>query len=89
MIDALALAIREGFGLVIASMLPLFAIAAVAALLVGLLGGSLGIRDAAFGQIVRVLAVLLAVGLVIETVATSTLEFARRSWAQLAVEDPP
>jgi type III secretory pathway component EscS len=81
MIDALGLVIREGFGLVIASVLPLFVVAAVAALLIGLLGGSLGIRDAALGQIVRALAVLLAVGLVIESVAGATVEFAARSWS--------
>jgi type III secretory pathway component EscS len=83
MIDALALAIREAFGLVIASTLPLFAIAAAAALLVGLLGGALGIRDMAFGHVVRTLAVLLAIGLVIEVVANSTVEFAARTWTQL------
>ena len=83
MIDALAQAIREAFGLVIASTLPLFAIAAAAALLIGLLGGSLGIRDAALGHIVRVLAVLLAIGLVIDMVAQGSVEFAKRSWAQL------
>jgi flagellar biosynthesis protein FliQ len=81
MIDALGLLIREGFGLVIASVLPLFVIAAVAALLIGLLGAALGIRDAALGQIVRALAVLLAVGLVIESVAGATVEFAARSWS--------
>jgi type III secretory pathway component EscS len=81
--DALGLAIREAFGLVVASTLPLFAIAAAAALLVGLLAGSLNIRDGAFGHIVRVLAVLLAIGLVIEVVASNTVEFATRSWAQL------
>ncbi|HVI02223.1 MAG TPA: flagellar biosynthetic protein FliQ [Enhygromyxa sp.] len=83
MIDALAHAIREAFGLVIASTLPLFAIAAAAALLIGLLGGSLSIRDAALGHIVRVLAVLLAIGLVIDMVAQGSVEFAKRSWAQL------
>lgn len=83
MIDALGLAIREGFGLVIASTLPLFAIAAVAALLLGLLGGALGLRDAALGQIVRMLAVLLAVGLLIEGIAVTTVDFAARTWAAL------
>jgi type III secretory pathway component EscS len=81
MIDALGLLIREGFGLVIASVLPLFVIAAAAASMIGLLGGALGIRDAALGQIVRALAVLLALGLVIESVTTATVEFAARSWS--------
>lgn len=80
MIDALGLAIREGFGLVILSVLPLLVIAAAAALLIGLLGDSLGIRDPAFGQIVRGLAVLLAIGLLIDGIASGTVEFAIRSW---------
>lgn len=83
MIDALGLAIREGFGLVIASMLPLFAIAAAAALVIGLLGGALGIRDAAFGHIVRVMAVVLGIGLVLDMIAKGTVEFATQTWAQL------
>jgi type III secretory pathway component EscS len=81
MIDALGLAIREGFGLVIAGLLPLVAVAAVAAILLGLLCGALGIRDAALGQIVRALAVVLALAVVIQSVAASTLEFASRCWA--------
>lgn len=89
MIDTLALAIREGFGLVIASMLPLFVVAAVSALLIGLLGGSLNLRDAALGQIVRALAVLLAIGLLVEGVAVATVEFAARTWGALASSESP
>ncbi|PRQ07010.1 flagellar biosynthetic protein FliQ [Enhygromyxa salina] len=81
MIDALSLAIREGFALVLVGVLPLIGVAAVAAILVGLLCGSLGIRDAALGQIVRALAVVLALALVISSMAASTLEFASRCWA--------
>jgi type III secretory pathway component EscS len=80
MIDALALAIREGFALVITSTLPLFVAALVAALLVGLLGGALGIRDAVFGHVVRTLMVVLTLGLVIEAVALGTIDFAARTW---------
>jgi type III secretory pathway component EscS len=81
MIEALGLAIREGFGLVIASLTPLFGVAAVAAVLVGLLGGSLGIRDAALGQFVRALALILALGLIVDSVADGCVEFATRAWA--------
>ncbi len=84
MIDALGSAIREGFALVLASTLPLFAVAALAAVLIGLLGGGLGLRDAALGQIVRALAVLLALGLLVEGIAAGTLAFARERWAALA-----
>lgn len=83
MIDALGLAVREGFGLVIASLIPLFGVVAIASVLLGLLGGSLGIRDAALGQIVRALALILALGVVIEDVAAGCLEFATRSWGGL------
>ncbi|HLT39497.1 MAG TPA: hypothetical protein VK034_24605 [Enhygromyxa sp.] len=86
MIDALGLLIREGFGLVIACVLPLLVIAAAAALVVGLLGDSLGVRDPAIGQIIRALAVLLAIGVVIESVAIGTVELATRSWSQLSGE---
>lgn len=87
MIETLGLALREGFGLVIASLIPLFATAALAALLVGLLGGSLGIRDAALGQLVRALAVILALALVIEAVTQNCVEFAARSWAGIGAQD--
>ena len=89
MIDALGLAIREGFGLVIAGVLPLLAAAAAAAILLGLSCGALGIRDAALGQIVRALAVVLALAVVIQSVAGSTLEFAGRCWALDAAEPDP
>lgn len=86
MIDALGFAIREAFALTIASMLPLFAIAAAAALVIGLLGGLLGIRDGALGHIARVLAVLLAIGFLIDEIAQSTLDFAAQSWQLDATE---
>ncbi|PRP91504.1 Bacterial export protein, family 3 [Enhygromyxa salina] len=89
MIDALGLAIREGFGLVIASLIPLLLVAAAAAILVGLLGAALGIRDAALGQIVRALAIVLALGVLIRGIATSTVEFTARTWAQLGAQDDP
>lgn len=88
-IEALGLAIREGFGLVIASVLPLLAAAAVAAILLGLLCGALGIRDAALGQIVRALVVVLALAMVIQSVVGSTLEFASRCWDLEAADTEP
>ncbi len=84
MIDALTLTIREAFALVIHALLPLIAVAAAAAVMVGLLGGALGLRDGAFAQIVRALAVLLAIGLLIEALAVANVEFAARTWSSLA-----
>jgi type III secretory pathway component EscS len=81
MIELLGLAIREGFGVVMACLLPLFAIAAATAIVVGLLAGALGIRDGALGQIVRALAVILGLGLFAEQIASATVEFAARSLA--------
>jgi type III secretory pathway component EscS len=83
MIDALGLLIRAGFGLTIAAVIPLFLVAAVAAVILGLLSGALGLRDAALGQIVRALAVILALGVLIEGVAEGCLEFATRSWTEI------
>ena len=76
MIDMLAQLVHAGFGLVFASLLPVFAVAAVAAVLIGLIGGALGIRDGALGHIVRTLAVVLVLGLVFERTATAIVAFA-------------
>ena len=89
MIELLGAAIREGFGVVIACLIPLLAVAAVAAILIGLLGGALGVRDAALAQIVRALAVVLALGLLAQGIAASTLEFTSRTWAELGSAQPP
>jgi type III secretory pathway component EscS len=83
MIEALAQLLYDGFGLVLASLLPLFAVAAVAVVMVGLLGGALGIRDGALGHIVRTLAIVLALGLVVERTATAVVAFTVHSWAGL------
>ena len=83
MIEALAQLLRGGFGLVLASLVPLFVVAAVAVVVVGLLGGALGIRDGALGHIVRTLAIVLALGLVAERTATAIVAFAAHSWAGL------
>jgi type III secretory pathway component EscS len=82
-IEALARLLHGGFGLLLASLLPLFAIAAVAVIVVGLLGGALGIRDGALGHIVRTLAIVLALGLVAERTATAIVAFTVQSWAGL------
>ena len=81
MIDALGLLVREGFALVVASVLPLFVVAAITALIVGVLAGALGIRDAALAQIARSLAVVLALVALAASLASSTTEFAARSWS--------
>lgn len=88
MIDALAQLLHTGFGLVIASLLPVFAIAAVAVVLIGLICGALGIRDGALGHIVRTLAIVLALGLVFDRTATAIVAFASDSWAGLDGSEP-
>lgn len=88
MIDALAHLLTAGFALVFASLLPVFAVAAVAVVLVGLIGGALGIRDGALGQIVRTLAIALVLGLVLERTAAGIVAFAVDSWAGLDGSEP-
>jgi type III secretory pathway component EscS len=75
--------VHDGFALVLASLVPLFAVAAVAVVVIGLLGGALGIRDGALGHIVRTLALVLALGLVAERTATTIVAFAVRGWSGL------
>jgi type III secretory pathway component EscS len=87
-IEALVHLLHAGFGLVIASLLPLFAVAAVAVIVVGLLGGALGLRDGALGHIVRTLAIVLALGLVAERTATAIVAFTVHSWAGLDGSTP-
>jgi type III secretory pathway component EscS len=84
MIDALGLAIREGFGLVLAATLPLFLVAAVAAVLLGLLADALGIRDGALAQIVRALAVILMIAVIVGDVGEALVGFAVERWSSLA-----
>lgn len=88
MIESLAGLLHGGFGLVLASLLPVFAVAAVAVIVVGLLGGALGIRDGALGHIVRTLAIVLAIGLVAERTATAVVAFTQDSWAGLDGSQP-
>jgi type III secretory pathway component EscS len=84
MIDALAQLLQAGFGLVLVSLLPVFAIAAAAVVLVGLIAGALGIRDGALGHVVRTLAIVLALGLVLERTATAIVAFTADTWAGLS-----
>lgn len=88
MIETLAQLLHAGFGLAMASLLPLFAVAAVAGVVVGLLGGALGLRDGALGHIVRTLAIVLALGLVAERTATAIVAFTVQSWAGLDGSQP-
>jgi hypothetical protein len=88
MTDALSASIREAFGLVVASVVPLFAIVAAVALVFGLLAGRLGLRDPALAQIVRALAVILAVGFLLGDLADAVVEFAEHSWGALADAQP-
>lgn len=83
MIDVLAALLREGFAIVLRSLLPMFAVAAVAAILVGLLLAALGLRDGVLGQIVRTLAVVLALGVLGSGIAEAVVGYAAHSWAGL------
>ena len=87
MIDALAAAIREGLALVLTTLLPVFIVAATAAVMIGLLCAALGIRDAALAQITRALAVVLALALVAEHSAAAFVDFAARAWSGEQLED--
>jgi type III secretory pathway component EscS len=87
MIDGLTDAIRAGFGLVIDAVLPLVVVAAVTAVLVGLLTQALGIRDGVFAQIIRTLAVVLAIGMVVDAIAAANVEYASRTWESLGEDD--
>ena len=80
-LEALGWALREGFALVIACLLPLLATAAGVGLLVAWLTGSLGLRDAAIGQIARALAVVAALGFLLEGMAAAGTDFAVRCWS--------
>ena len=87
MIDALGAAIREGLALVLTTLLPVFIVAAAAAVMIGLLCAALGIRDAALAQITRALAVVLALALVAEHSAAALVDFAARTWSGEQLED--
>lgn len=86
MIDALAATLREGLGLALTSLLPLFAVAALVGILVGLLAAALGIRDASLAQIARALAVALTLALLAERGAGELVEFAAHAWSGRALE---
>ena len=88
MIDALAQLLQAGFGLVLVSLLPVFGVAAAAVVLIGLINAALGIRDGALGHIVRTLAIVLALGLVVERTAMAVVAFASDSWAGLDGSEP-
>lgn len=77
------LATREGIGLILALLVPLLATAIGAAILAGWLGSALGVRDGALGQCLRALAVLLALGLVLDGMAVATTDYAKASWGAL------
>lgn len=79
-VDALGVAIREGFGLVIAALIPLLVVAAIVGIGIALLAGHLGLRDAAVAQIARAVAVVAVVALTIEGVAAAAVAYARESW---------
>jgi len=81
MSEAISAALREASTLVLSALLPLFAVAAAVAIIVGLLCAALGIRDASLAQITRALAVVLALAAMIEQGAATLVEFAKASWS--------
>lgn len=84
MSDVVELATREGIGLILALIVPLLATGIVAAIVAGWLGSALGVRDGALGQCIRALAVLLALGLVLDHMAARATDYAKASWGSLA-----
>jgi flagellar biosynthesis protein FliQ len=80
----LELATREGFGLALALLVPLLAVACGATLISALLALALRIRDPLLAHCVRVVALLAAFGLLIEGMALATHEFAQARWRSLA-----
>ena len=86
MIESLAALLREGLSLALLNLLPLFAVAAATAILVGLLASALGIRDGSVSQIARALAVALTLALVAEQAATQLIDFAGHAWSGRALE---
>ena len=80
MSEALAAMLVEAANLTLAVLVPVFAVAATVAVLVGLLCAALGIRDPSLAQIARALAVVLALALVSEHSAAALVDFARDSW---------
>lgn len=86
MIEGLAALLREGLSLALINLLPLFAVAAATALLVGLLASALGIRDGILGQIARALAVVLTLALIAEQGAAQLIDFAGHAWSGRALE---
>lgn len=77
----LTAALREASNLTLSALLPVFAVAAAVALIVGLLCASLGIRDSSLAQITRALAVVLALAALCEQGAHALVEFAHTSWS--------
>ncbi|MFV8749217.1 hypothetical protein ACNOYE_01570 [Nannocystaceae bacterium ST9] len=85
--ELLDLAAREGVALVLALLLPLFGVAAGAAIVAGWFGAAIGVRDPALGQCLRALAIVAALGVLGEPLAASATEYARRQWSSLAEID--
>jgi type III secretory pathway component EscS len=83
MSELIELTTREGFGLVVALLVPLIGTAIGAAIVAGWLSSALGVRDGALGQCLRALAVVFALGLVLDGMAASVTEYATGSWKSL------
>jgi flagellar biosynthesis protein FliQ len=84
MSELLELATREGASLVLTLLLPVLVVAFAAAIAAGWLSAALGVRDAALGQSIRALVVLLVLGLLADRMAETMTAYARSSWGSLA-----
>lgn len=78
------LATQQGVGLVVALLVPLLLVGVGAGLLGGWLASALGLRDSAWVQLLRALAVLFALSLLLESMLVGTRDYALEWWGALA-----
>lgn len=82
-------ALREAVAVVLTALLPVVLVAAVAAVVAGLLSNRLGLRDGALVQIARAVAVIAALIVLGEGLAAAVLEFGVHTWSTLGAPEPP
>jgi flagellar biosynthesis protein FliQ len=82
--SGLELVVQQGFGLVVLLLLPLVGAAAVSATAAGMLAARVGVQDTTVTLVARALAVVLAIGLTLDTLTSQTLAFTVGLWEQLA-----
>lgn len=88
--ELLELSTRAGFALALALTIPLVVVAGLATLVAGWIGAALRIRDPMLGHCLRAIALLGAIGVLAEGMATSALDFATTRWGSLgSIEREP